>query len=325
MSALDTSMRTNMLLRGAATICLGLSAFVTSAQEVVRYIHTDALGSPVAESDEGGNIVARFAYEPYGGSVGAGIEDGPGFTGHVSDKSTGLTYMQQRYYDPDVAQFLSVDAVTATSDPVGSFGRYRYANSNPYRFIDPDGRQGCSLGTRICMSEGALKAAIAKLNAESPMQANATKPDAVASFRSNARPLQAASNREISANMEERNSSDYRVVDYAYSSGDGARNEAPVTVYGGSYTWSGILHTHPEVHKGYQLSGAGASGKNGRYRNVGFTDASDVAAAFQKNVDVYVVPPSGPSRWLDLRAWKKAVSNAKPDEVIYAGWYEKDI
>lgn len=154
MSALNASMRTNMVLRGAATICLGISAFATSAQEVVRYIHTDALGSPVAESDEGGNIVARFAYEPYGGSVGAGIEDGPGFTGHVSDKSTGLTYMQQRYYDPDVAQFLSVDPVTATSDPVGMFSRYRYANGNPYAYVDPDGRRACGQSTTCRLLQG---------------------------------------------------------------------------------------------------------------------------------------------------------------------------
>lgn len=143
-----------MLLRGAATVCLGLSAFATSAQEVVRYIHTDALGSPVAESDEGGNIVVRFAYEPYGGSVGAGIEDGPGFTGHVSDKSTGLTYMQQRYYDPDLAQFLSVDPVTATSDPVGMFSRYRYANGNPYAYVDPDGRRACGQSTTCRLLQG---------------------------------------------------------------------------------------------------------------------------------------------------------------------------
>lgn len=69
--------------------------------------------------------------------------------------------------------------------------------------------------------------------------------------------------------MEERHGSDYQIVDYAQQ-WSWARNEAPVTVYGGSHTWSGILHTHPEVHKGYQLSGgAGASGKNGRlYRRV---------------------------------------------------------
>ena len=56
------------------------------------------------------------------------------------DAETGLTYMQQRYYDPRIGMFLSVDPVTAYSDPIGQFHRYRYANNNPYRFTDPDGR-----------------------------------------------------------------------------------------------------------------------------------------------------------------------------------------
>lgn len=36
--------------------------------------------------------------------------------------------------------FLSVDPVTAYQQPISQFHRYRYANSNPYKFIDPDGR-----------------------------------------------------------------------------------------------------------------------------------------------------------------------------------------
>lgn len=48
--------------------------------------------------------------------------------------------MQQRYYDPGIGRFLSVDPVTALSNPVGMFNRYKYAANNPYRFIDPDGR-----------------------------------------------------------------------------------------------------------------------------------------------------------------------------------------
>ncbi|WP_236621743.1 RHS repeat-associated core domain-containing protein, partial [Luteimonas huabeiensis] len=54
-----------------------------------------------------------------------------------------LVYMQQRYYDPMLGVFLSVDPVTAYEQPIGQFHRYRYANNNPYRFIDPDGRQAC--------------------------------------------------------------------------------------------------------------------------------------------------------------------------------------
>ncbi|WP_313036757.1 RHS repeat-associated core domain-containing protein, partial [Stenotrophomonas acidaminiphila] len=47
---------------------------------------------------------------------------------------------QQRYYDPLIPRFLSVDPITAYSNPVGAFNRYWYANNNPYKFTDPDGR-----------------------------------------------------------------------------------------------------------------------------------------------------------------------------------------
>lgn len=49
----------------------------------------------------------------------------------------------QRYYDPILGRFLSVDPVEA-SDNGANFNRYWYANNNPYRFTDPDGRSSCA-------------------------------------------------------------------------------------------------------------------------------------------------------------------------------------
>lgn len=124
-------------------IALLLGTFLSltaHAQTTVEYIHTDALGSPVAITDASGNIVEREVYEPYGSPITRPPSDQPGFTGHVVDSLTSLTYMQQRYYDPQIGMFLSVDPVTAYSNPVGAFNRYWYANNNPYRFIDPNGR-----------------------------------------------------------------------------------------------------------------------------------------------------------------------------------------
>jgi RHS repeat-associated protein len=46
----------------------------------------------------------------------------------------------QRYYDPGIGRFLSVDPVTANDNTGGNFNRYWYANNNPFRFTDPDGR-----------------------------------------------------------------------------------------------------------------------------------------------------------------------------------------
>jgi RHS repeat-associated protein len=86
-------------------------------------------------------VVERQVHEPYGAPIAHGATDGPGFTGHVEDSATELTYMQQRYYDPQVGRFLSVDPVTPYSRPNQAFNRQWYASDNPYRFTDPDGRE----------------------------------------------------------------------------------------------------------------------------------------------------------------------------------------
>jgi RHS repeat-associated protein len=117
----------------------------------VTYIHTDALGSPVARTDASGRVISRTRYEPYG-YVALGAQPTIGFTGHVNDVDTGLTYMQQRYYDPVAGRFLSIDPVVTDANTGGSFNRFSYANNNPYKYIDPDGRnwalasRGAALG-----------------------------------------------------------------------------------------------------------------------------------------------------------------------------------
>ncbi|MDV3513392.1 RHS repeat-associated core domain-containing protein [Stenotrophomonas sp. C1657] len=134
---------TDVTLR-CCILVIGLVLSIPVMAQTVTYIHTDALGSVVAESDANGNVIKRYDYEPYGAVVGGQVTDGPGYTGHVSDSATGLSYMQQRYMDPQLGVFLSVDPVTAYEQPVGQFNRYRYANGNPYKFTDPDGRQSWS-------------------------------------------------------------------------------------------------------------------------------------------------------------------------------------
>jgi RHS repeat-associated protein len=109
----------------------------------VQYHHTDGLGSPVARTDAAARLISRTRYEPYGATA-AGAESVIGFAGHVTAADLGLVYMQQRYYDPVAGRFLSIDPVTTDANTGGSFNRFVYANNNPYRFIDPDGRSSCA-------------------------------------------------------------------------------------------------------------------------------------------------------------------------------------
>jgi RHS repeat-associated protein len=60
--------------------------------------------------------------------------------GHGNDGGdSGLVYMQQRYYDPIAARFMSVDPITTDGKSAEHFNRYEYANNNPYHYVDPDG------------------------------------------------------------------------------------------------------------------------------------------------------------------------------------------
>jgi len=135
---------------------------------VVKYQHTDALGSPVVVTDAARVVLERNEYEPYGKVIApASPQDGPGYTGHVFDAATGMNYMQQRYYDPSIGRTLSVDPVTAYDGDMRHFNRYAYAYNNPYRFTDLDGRKP---GDPFKTPEAAAKDAIKSINPTSKKQ-----------------------------------------------------------------------------------------------------------------------------------------------------------
>lgn len=112
-----------------------------TGKHLVKYQHTDALGSPVAVTNTSGQVVERTEWEPYGAAIAKPGYQGIGYSGHVMDGATGLTYMQQRYYDPQVGRFLSIDPITADPRSGEHFNRYSYVDNNPYRYVDPDGRR----------------------------------------------------------------------------------------------------------------------------------------------------------------------------------------
>lgn len=133
-----------------------------STSSGTSYLHTDALGSPVARTNSAGGLLTRTRYEPYGNTAAGTIPNGIGFTGHVNDPDTGLVYMQQRYYDPIAGRFLSVDPVTTDAATGSHFNRYVYANGSPYRYSDPDGRESIEDETRAGGRPGSLEAISAR-------------------------------------------------------------------------------------------------------------------------------------------------------------------
>ncbi|MES3001197.1 MAG: Ig-like domain-containing protein [Pseudomonadota bacterium] len=109
----------------------------------ITYLHHDFAGSVIAATDVNGAVIWKEDYKPYGERVmnaPAAVGNRQFFTGKPLDLDTGLSYMGARYYDPAVGRFMGVDPAGFTEGKVQSFNRFAYANNNPYRFVDPDGR-----------------------------------------------------------------------------------------------------------------------------------------------------------------------------------------
>ena len=109
----------------------------------VTYFHNDATGTPVAASDEAGEVIWRKVFRPFGSELddgGAIARDNTiGYTGHRFDSDLDLVYAGARYYDPMIGRFLSMDPVGFQEESVHSFNKYSYGNNNPYKYMDPDG------------------------------------------------------------------------------------------------------------------------------------------------------------------------------------------
>lgn len=133
-------------------ILLFLSVFAHAEGEYVTYLHSDIQGSPVVATDEQGQVIWRESYAPWGqreikdtASANPALSSSVWYTGQTEEQSLGLYYYGARWYSPDIAQFYSIDPAPVTLDNPRSFGRYLYANNNPIRYTDPDGRMAVDM------------------------------------------------------------------------------------------------------------------------------------------------------------------------------------
>ena len=133
----------------ASSTSLSMTLKVTgSSTPTVTFFHNDIAGTPLMATDATGRPLWKESYRPFGERT---VNTGPGgavanannslwFTGKSYEPSTGLSYMGARYYAPALGRFIGMDPKEVDPEDVHSFNRYAYANNNPFKYVDSDGR-----------------------------------------------------------------------------------------------------------------------------------------------------------------------------------------
>lgn len=104
------------------------------------FYQNDHLGGPEKLIASDGTIAWSAKFQIFGRTTvdsASIVENNLRFPGQYHDEESGLHYNWHRYYDPSTGRYIS-------SDPIGLMGglnTYAYVDSNPLRWIDPDGKE----------------------------------------------------------------------------------------------------------------------------------------------------------------------------------------
>ncbi|AGB41141.1 RHS repeat-associated core domain protein [Halobacteroides halobius DSM 5150] len=82
------------------------------------------------------------------------------YAGYYYDESTGLYYLNARYYDAEIGRFITRDTFQGFEDNPQSLNKYAYCQGNPVMNVDPSGHLPWGLGLNWAALGLAVGAAI---------------------------------------------------------------------------------------------------------------------------------------------------------------------
>lgn len=106
------------------------------------FYNYDMRGSVTNIVGPDGELITGYEYDEFGNRQQSGdtsFLNEVTFTGSVSDLSTGLQYMNARFYDSKSGRFISQDTYTGNPYEPWTQHLYSYCMNNPTSFIDPTG------------------------------------------------------------------------------------------------------------------------------------------------------------------------------------------
>ena len=121
--------------------------------------HKDIQGSSTSLVKEDGSADATYRYTDFGETTINGdnkAENEVCYTGGIYDQSTGLYYLNARYYNPEDGRFVTEDTYRGENDKPDTQHLYVYCANNPINHVDPSGHYAVALYTLVKVVAGGV-------------------------------------------------------------------------------------------------------------------------------------------------------------------------
>ena len=121
--------------------------------------HKDIQGSSTSLVKEDGSADATYRYTDFGETTINGdnkAENEVCYTGGIYDQSTGLYYLNARYYNPEDGRFVTEDTYRGENDKPDTQHLYVYCANNPINHVDPRGHYAVALYTLVKVVAGGV-------------------------------------------------------------------------------------------------------------------------------------------------------------------------
>ena len=112
----------------------------------------DIQGSTTSLVKEDGSADATYQYTDFGETIIHGDDQAKNevcYTGGIYDQSTGLYYLNARYYNPEDGRFMTEDTYRGDTTKSETGLLYVYCANNPVNYVDPSGHFAAAMYTVI--------------------------------------------------------------------------------------------------------------------------------------------------------------------------------